>query len=201
MTDPGWDIPGVPREPSAGTDAPASAAAAWPADASSPRRNKSGRKQRGGSVSASSGLSAGAFAPLRVASAPPTHPPANAPGSATGSSPATVRTAAAAPVDSASPGGSEPGVREADIEMAACDSGSIASRVTGSPAKAAAAPGADSVRSACGASAEAAATDVGAGWPGARVTDPAQALAGRMRCMRREEPRARRFSHTPGGFQ
>ena len=71
----------------------------------------------------------------------------------------------------------EPGVREADVEMAACDSGSIASRVTGSPAKAAAALGADSVRSACGASAEAAATDVGAGWPGARVTDPAQALA------------------------
>jgi hypothetical protein len=63
MTDPGWDVPGVPRESSAGADAPASSAAASP-----PRRGKTGRKPRTGSVSASSGMSAGAFAPLRDAS-------------------------------------------------------------------------------------------------------------------------------------
>jgi hypothetical protein len=69
MTEPGWDIPGVSREPSPGSDAPASTAAVAPADGSPPRRDKSGRKARAGSVSACSGLSAGAFAPLRDTSA------------------------------------------------------------------------------------------------------------------------------------
>ncbi|HUB40790.1 MAG TPA: hypothetical protein VMA72_18230, partial [Streptosporangiaceae bacterium] len=89
MTDPGWDIPGVPREPSPGADMPDSAAAtvtASPADASQPRRGKSGRKARTGSVSANSGLSPGAFAPLPDASKPKAECPASPPGSAGDSS-------------------------------------------------------------------------------------------------------------------
>ncbi|HUB38216.1 MAG TPA: hypothetical protein VMA72_05135, partial [Streptosporangiaceae bacterium] len=75
MTDPGWDIPGVPRDASPGPDARDEAAAAAtvaasPTVASSPRRGRSGRKARAGSVSASSGLSAGAFAPLPDGSTP-----------------------------------------------------------------------------------------------------------------------------------
>jgi hypothetical protein len=71
MTDPGWDIPGVAREPSPGAgalDAPASTTAASPADGSPPRHGKSGRRPRAGSVSASSGLSAGAPRRIRRAS-------------------------------------------------------------------------------------------------------------------------------------
>jgi len=79
MTDPGWDIPGVPREapPDAGAAAlggwvlspGASPAAGSPAACSSaagsPARGRgSGRRVRAGSVSASAGLSAGAFARL-----------------------------------------------------------------------------------------------------------------------------------------
>ncbi len=71
MTDPGWDIPGVSRGASAGADASAmsepissegiSSAAVPSEGGTSRRRGKSGRGARAGSVSASSGLSAGAF--------------------------------------------------------------------------------------------------------------------------------------------
>ncbi len=75
MTDPGWDIPGVPREapPDGGGLAAdgsvlspgAPPAAGSPSEAGSPQRGRrSGRKARAGSVSASGGLSAGAFAGL-----------------------------------------------------------------------------------------------------------------------------------------
>ena len=64
MMDPGWDIPGIAHEPSAGADA-AELSAAVSSDAWSPvRGRKSGRKGRAGSVSASSGLSVGAFGRL-----------------------------------------------------------------------------------------------------------------------------------------
>ncbi|HKD87720.1 MAG TPA: hypothetical protein VKB62_04255, partial [Streptosporangiaceae bacterium] len=66
MTDPGWDIPGVPRDAPVDANAPASTAAD-----SSPRRGKSGRNARAGSVSTCSGLSAGAFAPLAGSNTPP----------------------------------------------------------------------------------------------------------------------------------
>ena len=74
MTDPGWDIPGIAREPSPGSDAfaahaPDSSAAASSAPRSSdvapPARSRQpGRKARAGSVSAVSGLSVGAFGRL-----------------------------------------------------------------------------------------------------------------------------------------
>ncbi|HTZ93550.1 MAG TPA: hypothetical protein VMB74_14235, partial [Streptosporangiaceae bacterium] len=70
MTDPGWDIPGVPRDPGAppAADGPGSSAAhsvAGNSPGGSWRRGgKSGRGARAGSVSACSGLSAGAFARL-----------------------------------------------------------------------------------------------------------------------------------------
>jgi len=74
MADPGWDIPGVPREPSPGAGVPAADVVASPAAASPPRRSRSGRKPRAGSVSACSGLSSGAFASLRDASAAAANP-------------------------------------------------------------------------------------------------------------------------------
>ncbi|HTZ92145.1 MAG TPA: hypothetical protein VMB74_07115, partial [Streptosporangiaceae bacterium] len=73
MTDPGWDIPGVARDadaPAAGTadDATAGSSAAASSNAGSPvRGRRPGRKGRSGSVSASSGLSAGAFGRLAEA--------------------------------------------------------------------------------------------------------------------------------------
>ena len=84
MTDPGWDIPGVPRAAPSDAGAPAAVGgsvssatassgsvlfvSAW--SGSSRRRAGSRRRARAGSVSACSGLSAGAFAPLRDSSAP-----------------------------------------------------------------------------------------------------------------------------------
>ncbi|HUB38544.1 MAG TPA: hypothetical protein VMA72_06815, partial [Streptosporangiaceae bacterium] len=89
MTDPGWDIPGLPRDASPGPDvageAGGSASCASDLDGSvssgagSPRRR---RQARAGSVSASSGLSAGAFAPLPDGRAPAADWPASSPGSA-----------------------------------------------------------------------------------------------------------------------
>ena len=70
MSDPGWDIPGIPREPAPGAGAPASPADASPAATPSPRRGRSGRRARAGSVSASSGLSAGAFPRLAQSDSP-----------------------------------------------------------------------------------------------------------------------------------
>jgi hypothetical protein len=73
MSDPGWDIPGVPREaasdadaqPCAADDSASCSSASSVTAAGSPEsKRKSGRKPRDGSVSASSGLSAGAFAGL-----------------------------------------------------------------------------------------------------------------------------------------
>ena len=83
MTDPGWDIPGVPRDGSLSDGAPdeagvsascgsASSASASSAAGSSRPRRQSGRRARAGSVSACAGLSAGAFAPLRDGPAPAT---------------------------------------------------------------------------------------------------------------------------------
>ena len=80
MTDPGWDVPGVPRDASPGADAPdgagssasraSSSSASVLSGAGSPGApRKSGRQARAGSVSACSGLSAGAFAPLGDGSA------------------------------------------------------------------------------------------------------------------------------------
>ncbi len=76
MTDPGWDIPGVARD--AGTPPAADVRGSSAADSftehcgggGSPRRGgKSGRRTRAGSVSACSGLSAGAFGRLADAGA------------------------------------------------------------------------------------------------------------------------------------
>ncbi len=69
MTDPGWDIPGVPREAPPDGGAPAIDGSALSAGASSAtgspaRGRKSTRTARAGSVSASASLSAGAFAGL-----------------------------------------------------------------------------------------------------------------------------------------
>ena len=85
MTDPGWDIPGVPRDtpPNAGAPADkygsASSAHAEASTGSSERRSRSGRLARTGSVSACSGLSAGAFAKLADAINDDTGSPATAP--------------------------------------------------------------------------------------------------------------------------
>ena len=117
MTDPGWDIPGVPRAAPSDADAPAIA--------SSPRR----RKARAGSVSACSGLSAGAFAPLRDGSAPTAPWSADSPGvsadspgvSASGVTAATGTTAFGSdstfPADTGAATGS-PGVRVTDSAQA-----------------------------------------------------------------------------------
>ena len=80
VTDPGWDIPGIPREaalaagvradgPASACSAPDSCESAGQVSASSAsgsraRRRKPGRKARSGSISACAGLSAGAFARL-----------------------------------------------------------------------------------------------------------------------------------------
>jgi len=81
MSDPGWDIPGVPREPSPGAEGPASSpaspAAASPAGGLPPRRGRSARRSRAASVSASSGLSAGAFARLAHSDPPAPASPAD----------------------------------------------------------------------------------------------------------------------------
>ncbi|HUB42375.1 MAG TPA: hypothetical protein VMA72_26280, partial [Streptosporangiaceae bacterium] len=110
MTDPGWDIPGVPRDASPGPDVAESSAFCAPdphgsvssaavssAAGSRERRGRSGRQARAGSVSACSGLSAGAFAPLPDGRAPAADWPASSPGGASdGSSCASSPTATAA---------------------------------------------------------------------------------------------------------
>ncbi len=98
MTDPGWDIPGVAREPAPGVEAPAASSA----NVSSAHRGKSGRRTRAGSVSACSGLSAGAFGRLADAGAGAAAAPAGPscpPGSTNlaGTGPAAAATAAADP--------------------------------------------------------------------------------------------------------
>ena len=94
MTDPGWDVPGVPRDASPGAAAPneagnsaSCASAPVPTGAGSRgRRRKSERTARAGSVSACAGLSAGAFAPLGNGTAPAAAWPASSPGSPNGGS-------------------------------------------------------------------------------------------------------------------
>ncbi|HUA42555.1 MAG TPA: hypothetical protein VMA32_13360, partial [Streptosporangiaceae bacterium] len=112
MTDPGWDIPGVPRDASPGDDAvgdaggsasrapdpdgSVSSGAVSSGAGSRERRGRSGRPARAGSVSACSGLSTGAFAPLPDASKPTAECPASSPGGASDSSSrASTSTAAA----------------------------------------------------------------------------------------------------------
>ena len=90
MADPGWDIPGVPREAPCDADVPAAAggsaaSATASSRAASSRRATPGRRARAGSVSASSGLSAGAFAPLPDGSAPTATWPADSHGVSTDS--------------------------------------------------------------------------------------------------------------------
>src|SRR5215469_14148347 len=89
VTDPGWDIPGVPRDAAAGPAAgsAASGAGAAGADGSAAGRPSRRRSGRAGSVSALAGSSAGAFsrssddagqseaAPLAAGAAPPAGTP------------------------------------------------------------------------------------------------------------------------------
>src|SRR5262249_760561 len=133
MSDPGWDIPGVPRQAPADADVPfdahsspsAPASTAYASHASSSgsgsraRRGKSGRKVRDGSVSACAGLSAGAFARL-----------------ADGGSPAATSLA------STSGNGAENLSSTASAAAVITDSRSTDSRGTGSPATAAGSPSA-----------------------------------------------------------
>ena len=187
MTDPGWDIPGVPREPSPGACAPApvpaesaaaaSPTAASPTAASSPRRSKSGRKPRAGSLSASSGLSAGAFAPLRDLSVPSAARSVSSPRSGSDCDPATASTgagSAATPIgsaaprsDSAGPGSSERRTNSASTATARRCTRSTDPRLAGSGDASVSCPDTGSAGGA----------DPGAGSPGMRATDPAQALA------------------------
>ena len=163
MTDPGWDIPGVLRAAASDASAPAavdgsvssapgssasaSSGAALSGAALSSPRARSGRRARAGSVSASGGLSAGAFAPLRDGGA------------------------SAAAWSAGSPG------VFADSGTAAFgnDFRSADSRATGSPGTAASSVGCPDAGSACGA--DSGTGSPGAGPPGVRVSDPVQALA------------------------
>src|SRR5215469_4535654 len=164
MTDPGWDIPGVPRDAPADADATASTAAA-----SSPRRGKSGRSARAGSVSASEGWSAGAFAPLAGSNPPPW------PGSAASAwrgSTAAAPTAAAG--DTSTPDTGSPSTRSrTDSDSNAgpeciLQGRAIPSGILPADAIPSGILPADAIPSS---------TEPGVGSPGARVTDPVQALA------------------------
>jgi len=151
MSDPGWDIPGVPREPSPGAGAPASPAAASPAEGPPSRRHRSGRRARAGSVSASSGLSAGAFTPLGDASVPSaaraeTSPGTASAGTATGCAGDNISAAAR--------------TATAGADSRTADSRTADSRSAGSPSTPTHGPAGDGTASS-----------------GVQVTDPAQALA------------------------
>ncbi|HEY2315627.1 MAG TPA: hypothetical protein VGH96_18610, partial [Streptosporangiaceae bacterium] len=86
MTDPGWAIPGIPREVPAGAgDAPCGAAGDTPAGAgSSSRAAKSARQPRpAASASASAGSSSGAFAGSQASASPSAGSSASPSGDAT----------------------------------------------------------------------------------------------------------------------
>jgi len=125
MSDPGWDIPGIPREPSPGAGAPASSAvptaAASPAESPPSRRHKSGRRARAGSVSAASGLSAGAFARLTQGGSP-------APASSQDSADGSVNAASPGPASTACAGTTADGAGSAGTTAATAGADSAAAR-------------------------------------------------------------------------
>jgi hypothetical protein len=172
MTDPGWDVPGVPRDACPGAAAPdeagnsaSCASASVPTEAGSRgRRRKSERTARAGSISACAGLSAGAFAPLGNATAPAASSPGGRGDGSRRATTSAVTANSAMDIHSASASTSEHG----------------GTYPVGPETDATALPAAASVTTASanahGSGTAQAGTDARVGSPDVQVTDPAQAL-------------------------